>query len=239
MSGIDFIFAAENAPFTIAATVMLMIGGLELLSLLVGHSLSGMVDHFMPDALSGDLSVDLDLHTDIHTDIDLNVHPDAHMPFAVEFLNWFYIGKMPFLMVLVIFMMSFSTTGYLMNEIMFSITEHRLSTGLGSLIAFLLCLFPMHFLSAIIYTIMPKDESEAISVDDLIDRTGEILYGKLPQKAGESVEIKIEVPIDHNTGKTQNHFIVAQLTKDTEYTGRQVVITGRNPSTGIYTFKYR
>lgn len=164
MSSIDFIFAAENAPFTIAATVMLMIGGLELFSLLVGHSLSGMVDHFMPDALSGDLSVDLDLPTDIHTDIDLNAHPDAHLPFAVEFLNWFYIGKMPFLMVLVIFMMSFSTTGYLMNEIMFSITEHRLSTELGSLIAFLLCLFPMHFLSAIIYTIMPKDESEAISM---------------------------------------------------------------------------
>ena len=236
MSGIDFIFAAENAPFTIAATVMLMIGGLELLSVLVGHSLSGLVDHFMPDALSGDLSVDLDLHT---TDIDLNAHPDAHMPFAVEFLNWFYIGKMPFLMVLIIFMMSFSTTGYLMNEIMFSITEHRLNTGLGSLVAFLLCLFPMHFLSAVIYAIMPKDESEAISADDLIDRTGEILYGKLPQKAGESVEIKIEVPIDHNSGKNQNHFIVAQLTENTEYTSKQVVITGRNSSTGIYTFKYR
>lgn len=236
MSGIDFIFAAENAPFTIAATVMLMIGGLELLSVLVGHSLSGLVDHFMPDALSGDLSVDLDLHT---ADIDLNAHPDAHMPFVVEFLNWFYIGKMPFLMVLVIFMMSFSTTGYLMNEIMFSITEHRLNTGFGSLVAFLLCLFPMHFLSAVIYAIMPKDESEAISADDLIDRTGEILYGKLPQKAGESVEIKIEVPIDHNSGKNQNHFIVAQLTEDTVYTSKQVVITGRNPSTGIYTFKYR
>lgn len=239
MSGIDFIFAAENAPFTIAATVMLMIGGLELLSLLVGHSLSGLVDHFMPDALSGDLSVHLDLHTDIHTNIDLNAHPDAHLPFAVEFLNWFYIGKMPFLMVLVIFMMSFSTTGYLINEIMFSIIEHRLSTGLGSLIAFFLCLFPMHFLSAVIYAIMPKDESEAISADDLIDCIGEILYGKLPQKTGESVEIKIEVPIDHNTGKNQNHFIVAQLTEDTEYTSKKVVITGRNPSTGIYTFKYR
>lgn len=239
MLGIDFIFAAENATFTIAATVMLMIGGLELLSLLVGHSLSGLVDHFMPDALSGDLSVDLDLHANIHTDIDLNAHPDAHLPFTVEFLSWFYIGKMPFLMVLVIFMMSFSTTGYLINEIMFGITEHRLSTWLGSLIAFLLCLFPMHFLSAVIYTIMPKDESEAISADDLIDRTGEILYGKLPQKTGESAEIKIEVPIDHNTGKNQNHFIVAQLIEDTEYTSKQVVITGRNPSTGIYTFKYR
>jgi len=49
----DLFLAPESWPFTVAALLLVAIAVIEGLALLVGMSLSGWLDHFVPDAAHG------------------------------------------------------------------------------------------------------------------------------------------------------------------------------------------
>jgi len=89
---------------------MVMIGLWKFLSILIGHSMSGLLDNLFPDGHH--------IHLDSDTDL----------------FNLFYVGKLPFLMLLVSWMMSFSSTGLLLNEVILPLfSMNRMSMGIGVL----------------------------------------------------------------------------------------------------------
>lgn len=107
----DFSLVHENAVYSIVFTVMVMIGLLEFLSILIGHSMSGLLDNLLPDGHQ--------IHLDSDTDL----------------FNLFYVEKLPFLMLLVSWMMSFSSTGLLLNEVILPFfSMNRMSMGIGVLV---------------------------------------------------------------------------------------------------------
>ena len=89
----DLFLAPESWPFTVAALLLVAIAVIEGLALLVGMSLSGWLDHFVPDAAHGVEGV------------------------SDSWLGWLHVGKVPILVLLVILLTAFALIGYVLNAL--------------------------------------------------------------------------------------------------------------------------
>ena len=93
----ELITAPQNSIFGIAIMLMLLLGILELASFMLG-GINEWVDGFLPDSL-----------TDTQAEIGLNY---ADSGLVIRFLSWLYVGKLPLLMLVVIFLAIFGLLGY-------------------------------------------------------------------------------------------------------------------------------
>lgn len=142
----EFLFDPHNAPFVWALGIMFAIALLEGVGALVGAGISSTIDALLPD-----------------TEIELDV-PDAPHNVLSKFMGWMRIGKVPILIILVVFLTSFGLIG---------ISIHSL-TGLllPNLIVGPAALFGSFFVTSYICKgiekIFPKDETSAVSTDSFI-----------------------------------------------------------------------
>src|ERR1700732_4641817 len=88
----DILLAPEVRPFAVAAAIMVVLGGLELLTTLVGLSISELIGH--------DVAVDADSHTGI----------------GGLFL-WINAGRVPLLILIILALGVFSIAGFLLQGI--------------------------------------------------------------------------------------------------------------------------
>lgn len=153
-------------PFTLAATVM---GGLvliELLSLLIGHSASGVIDSML-----GHEGVP-DLH---HPDADLAADTDMS---PAGLLSWLNVGRVPFLILLILALAAFSVIGFGLQGI-----ATALGGPLPSLIAVPAAIAAsvpaLRVMSRGLARVIPRDESYAITAEDLVGTIGEVTLGPL------------------------------------------------------------
>ena len=100
----NLINAPETEIFGIAIALMLMLGLLELLSLLAG-GLTDWLDNLLPDSL-----VEADLDGDLHGGIE-------GAGALVRFLDWLYVGRVPLMMLLVVFLAVFGLAGYVLQSV--------------------------------------------------------------------------------------------------------------------------
>ena len=131
---LDILLATQNLPFTIAITVALLIVVIEIFALLVGAG--GLVD-----GLTADM--------DVSADID-----------GFSFLDYLCIGRIPFLIWLVIFPLSFGAVGIIFQSLF------GLSPLIAAIIVLVIAVFPTRVISLFVAKIMPKDETTAINSDD-------------------------------------------------------------------------
>ena len=96
---LDFLLANENLPFTVALAVMFGIAVLEGVMALMGFALSGVLDSLLPD-------MDFDIEADVYADLE------TPSPFS-RLLGWLRVGKVPMLMLLIIFLTGFGLIGLL------------------------------------------------------------------------------------------------------------------------------
>lgn len=143
---LDILLATQNLPFTIAITVALLIGVIEIIALAVGAG--GLID-----GLTADM--------DVSADID-----------GFSFLDYLCIGRIPFLMWLVVFLLSFGAIGIIFQSIF------GLSPFIASLIVLVISVFPTRNISLLLQRIMPKDETTAINSDNFIGYTATIVIGE-------------------------------------------------------------
>ena len=98
----DLLIHPSNIVFSVSLLLCLCIGVLELILLMFGGS-SSFIDQFLPDSL---------------TDVD---HADVSMDHAdnlfTQFLEWLYLGKVPLLVWLIIFLTVYSLTGLIIQAI--------------------------------------------------------------------------------------------------------------------------
>ncbi|ESK57566.1 MAG: YqiJ family protein [Moraxellaceae bacterium] len=201
----DLLIHPSNIIFSISLMLCLFIGILELILLLFGGS-SSFIDQFLPDNLvEGD-------HTNTSIEIPDNLF--------TQLLEWLYLGKVPLLIWLIIFLTVYSLTGLIIQDIFAHLTDQYLSVWLIAPACLFLCMPMVRASAALIAKIIPKDETTAIHSDELIGRTAQIILGEAKPNSPAQAKVKDQFG--------QTHYILVEPELDITFRqGQEVVLTQR------------
>lgn len=155
-----------NLWFAVALTIMVMLGILELLSLIIG-GLSSWFDQMLPESLL-DHSLELDLDA-------------ASAGAVIQFLAWLYIGRVPVLMWFVVFLATYGVTGIISQSIWFAFSGEYLTAWLAGILVLFLALPIVRFVSMALYRVLPKDFTTAIHSDTFVGLAAQIVLGEARQ----------------------------------------------------------
>lgn len=184
-----FIFADQNIPFAVALVLMLIIAVLEGAATLLGAGISGFLDSLLPE-MDMDVDVDMDM-------------PDMDSTSSLtKLLGWLRFGKVPALVILVIFLTTFGLSGFILQAVVRQLVGNMLPALPASGLAFLIALPFVRFGGGILAKIMPKDETDAVSEDSFIGlvavitlgtaKAGKAAQGKLKDRHGQTHYVMIE-----------------------------------------------
>lgn len=185
----NLINAPETEIFGIAIALMLMLGLLELLSLLAG-GFTDWLDNLLPDSL-----MEADLDGDLHGGIE-------GAGALVRFLDWLYVGRVPLMMLLVVFLAVFGLAGYVLQAVCAGLFGGYLNAWLAAAAALFLTLPLVRLTAGGLYKIMPKDETTAVSQDSLIGRVGTVVLGAA--RPGSPAQVRVK------DGYGQQHYVMAE-----------------------------
>ncbi|RYG28865.1 DUF1449 family protein [bacterium] len=192
-----FWLAGDNLPFAVAGGLVFAVMLLELLALLIGGSIAGLLD--------GAFDADADL--------------DADVDFPV--LEWVGFGVIPAFALGVVMLALFSLAGYAVQGVALRMS----STLLSPMLAAALALVPTLALSGPIARFLGrtvfKDESDALSSDELIGGTATITLGET--YAGHPSQAKIT-----DRHRTTHYVLVEPLRPDERFApGANVTLVRR------------
>ena len=183
----NLIHAPETEIFGIALALMLLLGALEILSMLLGGA-SEWLDNLLPDSLADSA----------HTEVGL----DAADGVLVRFLSWLYVGKVPVLMLLVVFLAVYGLAGYVFQTAFAAVFGAYLNGTLAAVAVWFLSLPLVRATAGGLYKILPKDETTAVSQDTLIGRVGVIVLGEA--RPGSPAQVRVK------DGFGQTHYVMAE-----------------------------
>lgn len=143
--------APETWPFGVAFALIVGIALIEGLGMLVSLSPSNWLDDLLPD-IDGDTGLD-------------------------RVLGWLYIGKVPSLVLLVLFLMGYAIFGYSLQKVAHGLLGGYLPVWLAGLVAVAPGMATVRSLGALIAHIIPRDETSAVSEISLIGRHGVVSAG--------------------------------------------------------------
>jgi hypothetical protein len=172
------LFAAETWPFTAATFLMLLIAVVEGVAMLVGATLSGMLQHHLPDPWD-----------------------HLHGPFD-KLLGWLHLGRVPFLVLLVLFLAGFALTGFALNMIAHRIFGSWAPTIISVPAALAATLVIVRVLGAGLARLIPHDQTYAVSFASLVGRVATIVSGvarqgypaqaRVPNEHGQTLYVMVE-----------------------------------------------
>jgi membrane protein implicated in regulation of membrane protease activity len=140
---------------------MVSLSVLEGVGLLIAHSPSQLLDNLIPDA------------------------PDG----VAGPMGWLHVGKVPILVLLILFLTGFALAGYLIQGVALSLSGALLPAWVASIPAALAGLSITSALGGLLARVMPQDETSAISEQSLIGRAGVVVRGAA--RAGMAAEAKV------------------------------------------------
>lgn len=173
-------FAPETAPFAVALTLTALIALVEAAALVFGLSPSAAIDNALPD---------LDVEA---PDIEV---PDG-APDAVELgplsamLSWLSFGKLPALVVLILFAAAFGLIGFLGQWALQRGLGFMLDPWIASVPALIGAAYATHFVGTPLARVFPKEHTEAVSKRDFIGRVAVVIRGEA--RAGLPAEAKLQ-----------------------------------------------
>jgi len=160
----DILLAPDVRPFAVAAAIMVALGGIELLTTLVGFSISQIV---------GD---------------GVSVDADSHHGLDGLFL-WINAGRLPLLMLIILALGTFSIGGFLLQGIAHSFGT-TVPVSIASLVAAAGSLPVIRSTSRGLARIIPRDETYAVSDADFIGKVALVSVGPLDQGLPGRVRLK-------------------------------------------------
>jgi hypothetical protein len=153
----DFLLSDGSWLFSVALAVVAGIGVLELLAVMVGGSLSSMMDGLVGDA------------------------PEAGG------LAWLHVGRLPFLVIVVLLLTLFALLGLGLQGVVVAVIGKELPALAAAPLALLGALPATRAAGSALVRIMPRDESAAISDSSFVGRTATLVAGEAkPGKAAEA-----------------------------------------------------
>lgn len=173
------VFLAEQSwPFVVALMLLILVTVLEGASVLMGFNASGWLDHILPDPWDG-----------------------VHGP-ADSLLGWLHVGRVPALVLIVIFLAAFSFTGLAINLVVHRVFGFWVHALISTPVAVISAMPVVRILGAGLARVIPKDESSAVTLDTLIGqvallvggeaRKGNPAQGKVVTNAGQTLYLMIE-----------------------------------------------
>jgi len=173
----DFILQPENFYFSLALGLMLGIALLEGITALFGFALSGIVDSL--------------LHLDVDVDIDFDPSIDIDADNALsKMFSWLRIGKVPVIMLLIVFLTSFSLVGYGIQSVSQDLFGTLMAAWFACIIAFIISIPILRFFARLISRLLPKDETDAVSTSTFIGRLAVLTTADAVQ--GRTVEARLK-----------------------------------------------
>jgi len=151
----------ETFPFGVALLLMIGLGVIEGIGIFIAMSPSQIFDH----------------------QFELN-HPDVDGS-----LGWLHVGKVPILVLLILFLLGFAISGYVIQMLCTSLFGTYIPALVATLPATLIGLSTVRGLGGLLALIIPKDETTAVSEQTLIGRAGIITTGTA--KPGMAAQVKI------------------------------------------------
>lgn len=212
----ETLFASQNAPFSVALAIVVLIALMESIGLLLGVTVSGLVDSVLPDFDPPDLDVDV-------PDVDgpdlaagaSPAAPNVDVPFPddggffTRVLGWLSFGRVPALIWLVIFLTAFGLSGLALQGLVSTALGFYLPAWIAPLPALALTLPVTGFLGRGMARILPRDESQAVSRDQFVGRIATIIRGlaargspaeaKLTDRHGQTHYVLVEPDIETET----------------------------------------
>lgn len=156
----EFFLDGNNLVFTIVLGLLVALFFIELAGLLLGSGLGGLLgDLDLPDGPSLDLDADLD--------------PGL----AVKFLYWLKIGRVPLIILIVIFMAVFVTAGFLLQFLALKILGALMPWWLAVPAALVLSVPLLRLVGGPLARLIPKDETAAVSQGELVGGRAVIVLG--------------------------------------------------------------
>jgi len=169
-------FAPGAVPFTAALGLMVVIGLLELLSTIMGFGVSHALDKVVGA---------------LHLDADADLHVgDAHHAGALsQVLGWLHVGKVPILIVFVIFLTLFGLLGLALQALIQGLTGSMLPAVLAVIPAFVGSLPGVRLTAGALARVLPKDETDAVSRASFIGRIA--VLGPATASSGSPAQAKL------------------------------------------------
>ncbi len=160
----DVLLAPDVRPFAVAAAIMAALGGIELLSTLVGLSIGELLGK------------------------DFEIEADSHNALGGLFL-WINAGRVPLLILLILALGWFSIVGFLLHGIAHG-AGVTIPVWIAALVAAAGSIPLIRNSSRGIAHIIPRDESYAVNEADFVGHVAEVSVGPLDQGLPGRVRLK-------------------------------------------------
>lgn len=114
-----------------------------------------------------------------------------------DFLGWLGVGRLPLLVLLVIFLAVFGVIGLGLQQLMTSISGDTLTPWLATPIAVALALPATGLLSRPLARVLPRDETTAVSLETLVGRRAVIVTGRAATGSPARARVRDHYGYDH------------------------------------------
>ena len=160
----ELLLAPDVRPFAISAAIMVTLGGIELLTMIVGISMSELVGK------------------------DFALESESHSAIGGLFV-WINAGRLPLLILIILALGVFSIGGFLLQGIAHGVGL-AIPVTLAALAAAALSLPAIRVTSRGIARIIPRDETYAVDEADFVGHVAEVSIGPLDQGLPGQVRLK-------------------------------------------------
>jgi hypothetical protein len=195
-------FAPESTPFAVALCLVALIALVEVVGLLIGFSASHALDSQIPD---------------VHAEVDAGGHfspfiadahglPDAHVGPLSQVLGWLSVGRVPILVLLIVFLCTFGLVGFLIQAFAGTFAGGPLPAALVSIPAFAAALPAVRYAGIGLARVMPKEETDAVSQKTFVGKVAVVTRGEA--RRGLPAEAKLR---DH---RGQTHYLLVEPDED-------------------------
>jgi hypothetical protein len=199
-----YLLRDATLPFAIAIGLMFALLALELLLfLLAGISLHAM------DA------PDFEIVDPGHADFDA----------LSKVLGWFNVGKVPALVMLILFSSTFGMVGFTIQAFAESLLGRDLHVGLASAIAVVVALLALRFLGTKLAKFLPRDETQVVERKSFTGELATITVGTA------SYQHPAEAVVKDVYGQAHYIMVEPQYEGDVFVSGTRVVLTARTATT--------
>lgn len=166
--------ASGNGPFAVAILVMLGLTLVELVTLVTGFSVNDLVDEFVVS------------HAGLETSAPTGMETTTAEAQGIigRFLSWLYVGRVPVLMVLIVWLTVFGVTGLVLQNGLRAVVGGALPAALAGPGVFVLTLPLVRAAVGGLARIIPRDESSAVSPDSFVGRTALVAGGTARKEIG-------------------------------------------------------